>query len=77
MVERCDYNQAAKLTLGLSARPVLVLTGLPHTCSSFWIMLAALVWALQLIVATAVPCTTQTHSVRALFQGDLVCDSIP
>ena len=45
-------------TFGLRARPVLVLTGLPHICSSFWIMLAAVVRALQLMVATAVPCRT-------------------
>ena len=30
----CSY--LIRLTCGLNTRPVLVLTGLPHICSSFW-----------------------------------------
>ena len=53
-------------TFGLSTLPVLVLTGLPHSCMSFCTTLAAVVWALQLMVATWTPCVTQQHQCMPL-----------
>mmetsp|Transcript_18339 Transcript_18339/g.62371 ORF Transcript_18339/g.62371 Transcript_18339/m.62371 type:complete len:327 (-) Transcript_18339:5453-6433(-) len=55
-------NRMSRSSLGRMTRPRFVVTGLPHTCTSFCTMFAAVVWALQLTTAVDAPRISEKQS---------------